>query len=62
MSVLQTYSGILIGVTIVVAVGVLATQGLLDGKFADLATGLVIGGGGGIAIGTKITPRESDNV
>lgn len=58
MDYLKTYVGIVITVGLVVAVGVLGTQGLLDGKYADMATGLIIGGGGGIAIGTKITPKE----
>lgn len=58
MGAMQTYAGILVTVGLVVLVGVLATQGLLEGKWADLATGVILGGGGGIAIGTKITPRQ----
>ena len=53
----RTYVGILITVGLVVLVGILATQGLLEGQWADLATGVILGGGGGIAIGAKIQPK-----
>lgn len=59
MGILQTYGGILITVTIVVVVGVLVTQGLLGDKYADLATGIILGGGGGFLAGVKTTPKEN---
>ena len=54
---LQTYLGILLAIVVVVAVGVLVSNGLLSDKYADLATGIILGGGGGIAIGAKIQPK-----
>lgn len=54
---LQTYIGLGISVGLIVLVGVLASQGLLGGDVQDLVTGLVLGGGGGLMVGAKITPK-----
>lgn len=62
MNFVQTYAGMVLGVVVIVLVGGLATQGLLEEKYADLATGLITGGGVGLLAGAKITPKDKTGV
>lgn len=63
MHFLGSYAGVWGTAAIVVVVGVLVTQGILDGKFADIALGFITGGAFGGAVGLKAkTPGDDTQV